>query len=70
MSCADQMKEDLQVFYSLLANPFEGIDICIALHKVLLKDLGVIASDCIRAPGAQLDEPQRRATRTLVKSIL
>ena len=86
MGGAGHVKEDIQVFNSLLADPTEGrknfnrllpllnmemqtIDICIAVHKLLLKDQGVIASDHIRAPGPRLDESQRRAARMLLNSI-
>ena len=86
MGGAGHVREDMKVFYSLLANPAEGlekfnrllpllnlemqtIDICIAVHKLLLKDQGVIATDHVRAPGAQLDDFQRRTARTLLKSV-
>ena len=45
----------------LLNLEMQTIDLAIAVHKLLLKDQGVIASDHIRAPGAQLDDFQKRA---------
>ncbi len=80
MSGAGHVREDIEAFYGLLADPKSGlekfnrllpllnlemqtIDLAIAVHKLLLKDQGVIASDYIRAPGAQLDEFQKRAAR-------
>ena len=54
----------------LLNMEMQTIDICIAVHKLLLKDQGIIASAHIRAPGALLDESQRRSARVLLNFIL
>lgn len=49
----------------LLNLEMQTIDLCIGVHKLLLMDQGVIASDHIRAPSAELDEFQKRAALSL-----
>jgi len=66
-SLLDNPKEGLERFNRLLPLlnlEMQTIDLSIAVHKLLLKDQGVIASDHIRAPAAQLDEFQKRAARS------
>jgi dihydrodipicolinate synthase/N-acetylneuraminate lyase len=61
-------REGLEKFNRLLPLlnlEMQTIDLSIAVHKLLLKDQGVISSDHVRAPGAGLDEFQTRAARML-----
>jgi len=86
MGGAGHVRQDVEVFYSLLAERASGmqkfnrllpilnlemqtIDLCIAAHKLLLKDQGVIISDYVRLPGVRLDEFQIRSLREIFSQL-
>ncbi len=84
MGGAGHVGPDVHAFKELLAGhaePFEKllpllnfemqtIDLCTAVHKLLLKDQGVFAAAQLRNPGAGLDEVQTRLARQLFSATI